>query len=281
MGLKQKIKSVRYAPKHTKPTDENIMRLLLPSMIGIVICMVCLAGATWAWFSASVTTSPQTITAANYDVTVSLTNGGEEIPTENGTYTLQGGDNEVRLTATGNAATGYCKIVIDDRTYYTPQFPNEENPAEEFTFTIRVSKKTEMVVIPAWGTYTGKNVLSSDTPVDLTAPLSDAQNQSQDSTPPPDNTTPGETDGQTYTIKEGDSLWKIAQNYDGISAEDIAAYNGIENPNALQIGQIIQIPPADYAIPAEPITSVPDTTSSQTAESESSAPTTSGLSASE
>ena len=286
--MKSWIQAIFYTPKHEKPTDENIFRLLLPSLAGIALCIVCLAGATWAWFTASVTTSPQTITTAHYDVTVSI--GGVAIPAENETYTLQSGENTVKLTATGNASTGYCKILIDDKTYYTPQFPTLENSAKEFTFTVRVSKETEMTVDPAWGTYVveDKQILSSDKPLDLTAPPSGGQNQANDITPPPEEvTTPGEADRQTYTVKEGDSLQKIAELYETTS-EKLAAYNGIKVSSTLQIGQEIQIPPADYEIPAEPVTSntepegsAPDTTSSQTADTEVAPSAASELSSSE
>lgn len=157
----------------------------MPSIIGIIICMVCLAGMTWAWFTASVTTPPQTITAANYDVTVSVDN--EDITAENGQYTLSGGEHTVTLKAAGNASTGYCKIIFDDNTdspYYTPQFPNpkEQNPGTEFTFTVKVSEVTKMAVIPTWGTYTGTEVLDG-TLLDLTALPSGEQNQTVNDTP--------------------------------------------------------------------------------------------------
>ena len=41
-------------------------------MIGILLCAVCLAGLTWAWFSASINTKPQTMTAANFDVQIEV-----------------------------------------------------------------------------------------------------------------------------------------------------------------------------------------------------------------
>ena len=68
--MKQWIKTVLYSPQHTKLTDENILRLLLPSFVGILICMICLAGATWAWFSASATSAGNTIAAADYKISV-------------------------------------------------------------------------------------------------------------------------------------------------------------------------------------------------------------------
>lgn len=43
-ALKQWLKSIFYTPKHTKPTDDNILRLLMPSIVGSLLCMVCLAG---------------------------------------------------------------------------------------------------------------------------------------------------------------------------------------------------------------------------------------------
>lgn len=255
MRLKQKIRSVLYAPKHIKPTDENIMGLLLPSLVGIVICMICLTGMTWAWFSASITIPAQQIQAANYEVTVSVMNDRVEIPAENGKYTLQNGENAVQLTAVGNASNGYCKILINDTPYYTPQFPNPADSATEFSFTIRVSEAAEMTIVPIWGTYTGTDVLD-DRPLDLSFPPSDETISS------------GENIGQTYTVVSDDSLWKIAQGYDGISAEDIAAYNSIENPNALQIGQVLNIPTAPQNAPESPM---PEETQSSNTKAEGSA----------
>lgn len=46
---------------------------------------------------------------------------------------------------------------------------------------------------------------------------------------------------ETYKVKQGDTLSKIAQQY-GLSVSDIASNNGIQNPNLIQVGQTIQIP---------------------------------------
>lgn len=76
--MKKWLKNLFYVPKHAKiSADENILRLLLPFVAGIVICMVCLAASAWAWFSAGIQTSPQTIAAANYDISVSVTCDGD------------------------------------------------------------------------------------------------------------------------------------------------------------------------------------------------------------
>lgn len=48
---------------------------------------------------------------------------------------------------------------------------------------------------------------------------------------------------KTYTVKEGDSLWGICKRVygDGSRYSDIAQLNGIDNPNVLQIGQVITL----------------------------------------
>jgi membrane-bound lytic murein transglycosylase D len=44
----------------------------------------------------------------------------------------------------------------------------------------------------------------------------------------------------TYTVKSGDSLYKIAQRYSGVTAEDIMRYNGISS--SIRPGMKIKIP---------------------------------------
>ncbi len=46
----------------------------------------------------------------------------------------------------------------------------------------------------------------------------------------------------TYTVQQGDTLARIAQLY-GVSLEAIAQANGLSNPNLLEIGQSLTIPP--------------------------------------
>lgn len=47
-----------------------------------------------------------------------------------------------------------------------------------------------------------------------------------------------------YTVKAGDTLFRIALRY-GLTVEELAAYNGITNPDAIAVGQVIRIPPRD------------------------------------
>lgn len=55
-------------------------------------------------------------------------------------------------------------------------------------------------------------------------------------TAPPPTTTP------EYIVQQGDSLSIIAQRF-GVSTEDLANFNGIENADDIKIGQTLTIPP--------------------------------------
>jgi LysM repeat protein len=45
----------------------------------------------------------------------------------------------------------------------------------------------------------------------------------------------------TYTVQSGDNLFRIALRF-GIAWQDLAAANGITNPESLQVGQVLNIP---------------------------------------
>ena len=55
-------------------------------------------------------------------------------------------------------------------------------------------------------------------------------------------TTPGVQDsGETYTIKPGDTLWRISSRFK-VSRDDLLALNGIADANKLYAGRKIKIP---------------------------------------
>jgi LysM repeat protein len=46
----------------------------------------------------------------------------------------------------------------------------------------------------------------------------------------------------TYTVKAGDNLYRIALAF-GLTYQQLAAYNGIADPNDIYVGQVLKIPP--------------------------------------
>lgn len=55
-------------------------------------------------------------------------------------------------------------------------------------------------------------------------------------TAPPPTTTP------EYIVQQGDSLSVIAQRF-GVTTQELADFNGIEDPNSIRVGQTLTIPP--------------------------------------
>jgi lipoprotein NlpD len=59
--------------------------------------------------------------------------------------------------------------------------------------------------------------------------------------PPPAPTAPeSETRPQTYTVKRGDTLHQIALD-NGLDYRELAAWNNLENPNVIRVGQVLRL----------------------------------------
>lgn len=264
--MKKWLKNLFYVPKHAKiSADENILCLLLPFVAGIVICMVCLAASAWAWFSAGIQTSPQTIAAANYDISVSVTcDGNGELHAilpnhstaagKSYAFTLEAGTAyQVKLEATGNAPSGgYCKVVESgtDPLYTVPLLPGKS-----LTFTLIPEQTAVYTFTAVWGKYSGTANIDDgytiggppDGDAEASAP---PQEQPEAGADVPDIPTNDEDAGE-YVVRSGDTLWAIAETYN-TTVPALADYNGIENPDLLYPGQKIEIPPEAQSANAQP-----------------------------
>jgi lipoprotein NlpD len=71
--------------------------------------------------------------------------------------------------------------------------------------------------------------------------------------------------GASYVVKRGDTLYHIALE-NGLSYRDIAAWNGITNPNYIQADQVLRLtaPPADASAPVAVAVAIPVVTSGPT-----------------
>ncbi len=239
--MKQWLKSIFYTAKHQKPTDDNILRLFLSSFVGIILCMACLAGSTWAWFTSTVQTAPQTIEAANYDISAAVTDASGQ-PVPSGQPLEAGQKYTVTLTAAGTALSGgYCKVEGGTNPLYTVTLL----PGESLSFTLIPETEAAYTFTAVWGEYSGGADITNGCTIGAEQP------ETGDETPAPPIS--GQNAAE-YVVQSGDTLGKIAQEY-GTAVEKLAAYNGIENPNEIQIGQTFKIPPEDYEIPSPPAVS--------------------------
>ncbi len=53
---------------------------------------------------------------------------------------------------------------------------------------------------------------------------------------------------RVHTVQPGETLFRIGQQY-GFTVDELAAYNQLANPNRLDVGQQIRIPPEGYTVP--------------------------------
>lgn len=69
--------------------------------------------------------------------------------------------------------------------------------------------------------------------------------------PPPARAPEPDWRPQTYTVRRGDKLYQIALDY-GLDWRDLAAWNNIENPNVIRVGQVLRLssPTAAAGAPA-------------------------------
>ena len=119
-----RLKSYSKITKQERVDDRSFSGMIFSSVLGIVLCMICLAGLTWAWFSDSASSSVNTLSAARFDVSVAVTNTTtqvEEQPQSEKQFALSNGTYAVTLTGTGNAQTygGYCTLILGSDTYHT------------------------------------------------------------------------------------------------------------------------------------------------------------------
>ena len=174
---KRLFSSLFYVPKYEKVSDVSFSRIIVSSVLGILLCIFCLAGLTWAWFSGSSSSAANSITAAEFKVKVKIND--IEITSADGKYTLNQTENKVTVTADGSATTGYCIVKFGENTYHTIQIfkvPAEDKP-DSVTFTVNSVVGAELEIIPQWGTYAKPD---SETLIDANSEIGTAsETQSQ------------------------------------------------------------------------------------------------------
>ena len=64
------------------------------------------------------------------------------------------------------------------------------------------------------------------------------------------------TEVRYYEVQRGDSISSIAAAF-GVSPQDLVALNGIANPDQIQAGQKLQLPPSTVVVTAAPSSAAP------------------------
>ena len=191
-------KETFYTGKREHPQEEkpaSLTALLMPSLLGVAICLVCLCSLTWAWFTATQNSGVQPIQSATATVTAKLNDTAlGELPIEEGMT----GTGTLTLHMDGSAQYAYVLIKVGGTEYRTGYL----SATKDYTITVNESGATLTL---CWGkqddqsgTAMGENGGSigtaqqepSDTPDEQPAVNGDSQQT-------PDTTVPANGDANT------------------------------------------------------------------------------------
>ena len=131
-------------------TDRAMSRSIAASVIGIVVCMACLFGTTWAWYTTSVTSGETVTVGANVDYSIVIDEFME--PDEDGVKAFDGEEHKVTLIKTGTATKSFCQIIAtkdgeDAGTTYYYVTTLDDRP-----YTFAVTGCGTLKFTPMWGT---------------------------------------------------------------------------------------------------------------------------------
>ena len=131
-------KETFYTGKREHPQEEkpaSLTALLMPSLLGVAICLVCLCSLTWAWFTATQNSGVQPIQSATATVTAKLGDTAlGELPIEEGMT----GTGTLTLHMDGSAQYAYVLIKVGGTEYRTGYL----SATKDYTITVNESGAT-------------------------------------------------------------------------------------------------------------------------------------------
>ena len=198
-------KEAFYAGKREHPQEEkpaSLTALLMPSLLGVAICLVCLCSLTWAWFTATQNSGVQPIQSATATVTASLNDTalGElkvgEPCSLNGTGTLT-------LHMEGDAQYAYVVIKVGDREYHTDYLT-----ADGYTITVNESGAALTLCWGKQDDQSGTAVVENGGSIGTAQPSNTTDEQpavNGDSQQTPDTTVPANGDANDAGIDDANT----------------------------------------------------------------------------
>ncbi|MBQ3227264.1 MAG: LysM peptidoglycan-binding domain-containing protein [Clostridia bacterium] len=178
-------------------TEKAFCRKMTLFFLTILACAAMMASSAYALFFKHISAQNSTLVGAYY--TVEVTN------TANNTLVAPLAYEDMHvftITSRGTASKGYCKIGVNDNTYYTVEIPKDQS----ITITIKAARDSVITFTPQWGAQT--EIIASmaykdgDTVIDSVTPHA------------------------TYTVEPAARLSAIAEYY-GVPEADIIIYNNL------------------------------------------------------
>ena len=193
----------REHPQEKKPA--SLTALLMPSLLGVAMCLVCLCSLTWAWFTATQNSGVQPIQSATATVTASLNNTalGE---LKVGEPCSLNGTGPLTLHMAGDAQYAYVVIKVGDTEYHTDYL----TATEDYTITVNESGAALTLCwgkqdsLPGTAVGNGGSIGTaqqepSDTPDEQPAVNGDSQQTTDAAVPGADDANTGDQSGSNET----------------------------------------------------------------------------------
>ena len=130
-----RIKDLFTIPKGKKITEKIFAKVLVSSVCSILLCMACLVGTTWAWFTVSIENEGNEIHIATVTPLVEIKNGDTVVsPVGAASYTLGEGTYTVRVHLE-NDATGPDDLNRPQGKVYVVMIVTHNDTSESYFFT--------------------------------------------------------------------------------------------------------------------------------------------------
>ena len=145
--------------------SDTLRAMLLPPILCAALCLVCLCGLSWAWFTVGVSAGTSSVSGAQYSVSATVTNGETPVSMENGGFALSANtEYTVSLTAEGSASTGFCVITLTGETTQkltTAQIAH----GETLGFKLIPQEDTTLTAVAHWGVNSAEAPLQNGTKI--------------------------------------------------------------------------------------------------------------------
>ena len=159
--MKKTDRNKKSPPRRSKAErlrSDTLRAMLLPPILCAALCLVCLCGLSWAWFTVGVSAGTSSVSGAQYSVSATITNGETPVSMENGSFALSANtEYTVTLTAEGTASTGYGIVRFSDRELTTEQIA----PGAAFSFKLIPESDTTLTAVAHWGVNRAETLLKN------------------------------------------------------------------------------------------------------------------------
>lgn len=236
-----KMKALFSLPEGQKVTEKQLHRVLLTSICSILLCMSCLAGVTWAWFSASIENTNNVIWIAEPGVVLKIgetTYKGETLSDAECAVRIEHG-NERDVFEQKSTLYVVVSVQSGEKVIQAYTILNEVNQYVE-KITIVNDTKAEFTIRAKayWSVPENVDPIGDEHTIQITA--GDIPDKETESTNPPmtdpiepETTNPNGNAG----IGEGNEMGNGTGDKDGVEGDETTTETNPEDPTNLISGE--------------------------------------------